>query len=136
MRIVRTFLLLAVVAVLAVLLSVFRPAAEETTPGEGSKVTDRELQTVIDVYLAMQKDHDLMIEQAVQPHQMSLDDFRRLERRVQAEQRLVDKVRHALLLQAQGRSVFGEAPTATATPTEVARRATPTPQAKKRSRGR
>ncbi|MBI4514954.1 MAG: hypothetical protein HY699_03950 [Deltaproteobacteria bacterium] len=120
MRLTRSTLALSLLAVIAVLAVALRPAAQETEEPGSSKVADSELQTFIAVYSAMQMDHDLTIERAVEPYHMSVDAFRQLERRVQAEQRLVDKARQALLVQAQGRAVLGEAPTPTPSPTPTA----------------
>jgi hypothetical protein len=118
MRFMRPLLVLSLVAVAGLTVIELRPSAEETDAPELSKVTDSELQTFIGVYSAMQLDHDLQIEQAVEPHHLTVDEFRQLERRVQAEQRLVDKVRQALLAQANSRPALasGAADTPIETP--------------------
>lgn len=71
-------------------------------------VSDEQLQTYIDVYSAMQLDHSLTVEQALQSHNITLAEFRSIERRVQNKSRLVAKVRAALLEQATQRSAFSE----------------------------
>ena len=78
------------------------PAAEEEAETVG--VTESELTLYIDVYSAMQADHDLTIESALAARQVTLERFRNIEQRVQKEQRLVDRVRQALLDQAKSRS--------------------------------
>jgi len=105
---------LAVVA--GIVIIALRPAAEEIDSGETPKVSEQELQTYIGVYAAMQSDHDLTIERALEPYQVSLDAFRQIERRVQSDERLTDKARKALLTQAQNRSAFTLVPTATPAP--------------------
>jgi hypothetical protein len=71
-------------------------------------VTDEQLQTYIAVYSAMQLDHSLTLEDALTPHELTLEEFRSIERRVQTKSRLVAKVRDALLEQATQRSAFSE----------------------------
>ena len=82
------------------------PAAEE--PESDENVTDEQLKTYIDVYSAMQLDHSLTVEEAIKPHNVTLQDFRNIERHVQNKSRLVAKVRAALLEQATQRSAFSE----------------------------
>jgi len=67
-------------------------------------VAESELQLYIDVYTAMQADHDLTIDAALAARQVPLERFRTIEQRIQKEQRLVDRVRQALLEQAKNRS--------------------------------
>jgi hypothetical protein len=75
----------------------------------------------IRVYEAMQDDHDLTIDEAVKPSRITLDDFRQIERRIQSQPRLVDRVREALLENARAHSVFAEtAPTPTPVRTPAA----------------
>lgn len=104
----RTRFLLALVAcgILALMLAVFRPAAQEVDESEPSTVSESELQTYIKVYTAMQDDHDLVIDNAIKPSHISLDEFRELERRIQSQTRLVDRVREALLEDRRAHSVF------------------------------
>jgi hypothetical protein len=105
----RFLLLLPALGVLAVLLTVFRPAAEEVDDTDSPTVSESDIQLYINVYRAMQQDHDLSIDAAIQPYHMSLDDFRQLERRIQNQPRLVDRVREALLDAAKAHSVFAQA---------------------------
>src|SRR3990172_2233482 len=104
----RTRFLLALVAcgMLATMLAVFNPAAQEVEEDEASTVTDAELQTYIKVYIAMQDDHDLVIDNAIKPYNLSLEEFRELERRIQDQPRLVDRVREALLEDRRAHSVL------------------------------
>jgi hypothetical protein len=81
--------------------------AQEThdAPAE-TKVTESDVEMYIAVYGAMQADHGLTIDDAIASHNVSLDQFRDLERRVQADQRMVDRVRLALLNQAKSHSAW------------------------------
>ena len=78
---------------------------EEETP---TKVTEAEIDLYIAVYTAMQADHDLTIEAALAPRNVSLEKFREIERRLQHEQHLVERVRLALLNQAKSISTWGQ----------------------------
>jgi hypothetical protein len=118
----RLVTLLLVLAVAGVLATVFRPQAEEVGESEPPSVSESDLQLYITVYAAMQEDHDLTIENAIKSHQISLDDFRQLERRIQGQPRLVERVRQALLDQVKANSTFALS-TATPTPGEVPKRA-------------
>ncbi len=80
----------------------------ESPAAEPEDVSDEQLQTYVAVYSAMQLDHSLTLEDALEPHKMSLDEFRGIERRVQSKSRLVTTVREALLEQAKQRSAFSE----------------------------
>jgi hypothetical protein len=81
-----------------------RPQAQEAEEDEVDQVTPTELQFYIDVYTAMQADHDLTLETVLAEKHASLDSFRSIERRVQKQERLVRKVREALLAQAKARA--------------------------------
>lgn len=109
----RFLLLLIACGLLATLLAVFHPAAEEVDEGEPSTVSESDLKMYINVYTAMQDDHDLVIDNAIQPHHISLEDFRQVEQRIQSQPRLVERVREALLEDRRSHSVFAET---TATP--------------------
>jgi hypothetical protein len=88
-------------------LSAFPQHVQEPTTAEEAEaagVAESELTLYIDVYSAMQADHDLTIDAALAARQVTLDHFRNIEQRVQREQRLVDRVRQALLEQAKNRS--------------------------------
>jgi hypothetical protein len=86
--------------------SVSHPEAQDFTEEEVSGVSETELNTYIDVYSAMQVDHDLTIDDALVlvGDGMSLSSFRDLERRVQKEERLVERVRQALADNAKSRA--------------------------------
>lgn len=71
---------------------------------EPAGVTEAELELYIDVYGTMQADHDLTIDAVLSSKNETLERFRNIEQRVQKEQRLVDRVRQALLDQAKNRS--------------------------------
>jgi hypothetical protein len=118
---------LSLVAVTGAVFIALRPAAEEVESNEAPKVSEHDLEIYIRVYAAMQNDHDLTVERALEPHQIGLDAFRQIERRVQSDQRLTDKARQALLAQAQNRSPFAVAPSPTTGPTD----STPTASARK-----
>jgi hypothetical protein len=95
------------------------PQAEELPAAPTPAVSDAELETYIAVYKAMQEDHGIDIEDAVRTHSMDLETFRALERRIQANPRLVEKVREELLAFARARSALAlsvATPTAPPTP--------------------
>jgi hypothetical protein len=77
-------------------------------PAPDAAVSEEELQLYIDVYSAMQLDHSLTVEDAIRAHEVTLEAFRGIERRVQQKSRLVAKVRTALLEQSKQRSAFTE----------------------------
>jgi hypothetical protein len=81
-------------------------ADQEETPG----VTESEIELYIEVYKAMQSNHALTIEEALKPHGVSLEKFRATERRIQKEQRYVDRVRKALLEYARSRAATASLP--------------------------
>jgi len=121
---IRYVLLLLALAAVGVSVAVFRPQAEELEENETPTVSESDLQLYISVYSAMQENHDLTIDSALAPHQMALDDFRQLERRIQGQPRLVERVRQALLDQAKAHSAFAQAvasPTPGPTPPEPKR---------------
>lgn len=127
---IRFVVLLTLLGALGVLVAALRPQAEEVEENEAPTVSESDLQIYIKVYTAMQEDHDLVIDNAIKPYQISLDDFRQLERRVQGQSRLVDRVRQALLDSAKAHSVFAQA--AAATPTPQSTPTEPKPQHKKK----
>jgi hypothetical protein len=75
---------------------------------EPEVVSDDELNLYIEVYGAMQLDHSLTIDDALRSHGMTVEAFRDLERRIQEKERLVTRVREALVEQAKQRSAFSE----------------------------
>jgi hypothetical protein len=114
--------LLCVLALTGVLATVFHPQAEEVSESEPPSVSESDLQLYIKVYAAMQEDHDLTIENALKTSQMTLDDFRQLERQIQSQPHLVERVRQALLEQVKGNSTFA---LSAATPTPAPRQPKP-----------
>lgn len=85
----------------------FRPQAQEiSSEEEGKKVSEDEIKLYIEVYSAMQTDHDLNIDEALlqQTPTTTLSEFRDLERRIQKDEGLVERVRKALLEQAKARA--------------------------------
>jgi len=78
-----------------------RPQAQEAGESEAEQVTSSELDLYIDVYTAMQADHDLTIDAILAQRGVPLAQFRNIERRVQKQERLVRKVRDALQAQAK-----------------------------------
>ena len=117
----RFLLLLLLIVVLGAGVFVFHPQAEEVESTEPPPVSESDLQMYLKVYTAMQDDHDLTIEEAIKPYNVSLDDFRQIERRIQGEARLVERVRQALLDHVKEHSVFAQsltppAPAATPVP--------------------
>lgn len=116
----RFFAILFAVGTLGIFVVVFRPQADEVSASPTpTTVSESELQMYIKVYSAMQENHDLTLDRALVPYKMSVEDFRALERRIQSQPHLVDRVRQALLKLAEAHSVFGESfptPTPTKTP--------------------
>jgi hypothetical protein len=105
----RTILGVAVAAALigaVTTVSRIRPQAQEVEEDDAANVSEAELNVYIDVYGAMQSDHDLTIEEALKRHGngMSLTEFREVERRIQRQDRLVERVRQALLAHARERA--------------------------------
>ena len=113
----RLLTVLCVLAAAGVFATVFHPQAEEVGESEPPTVSESDMQLYIKVYSAMQDDHDLTIENAIKSHQISLDDFRQIERRIQSQPRLVERVRQALLDHVKANSTFALA-MATPTPPE------------------
>lgn len=75
--------------------------AQETEESSEPKVSDEELDLYIDVYRAMQADRSLQIADAVADRGVSVEAFRAIERKVQMQERLIKRVREALLEQAK-----------------------------------
>jgi hypothetical protein len=89
------------------------PVVEES---DADEISDEQLKTYIAVYSAMQLDHSLTLEDALKPHNVTMEEFRGIERHVQNKSRLVAKVRAALLEQATQRSAFSEPHASTSAP--------------------
>ena len=128
----RSVILVSLAALFGLLVGVFHPHAQEIEEDEeAATVSETDLQMYIKVYTAMQADHGLAIDTAIQPHAISLDDFRQIERRIQGDARMVERVRSSLLEYAKSHSALGETVTETTpTPAPVAER----PRGSKRSR--
>jgi hypothetical protein len=94
----------AVGALIGALALGLRPLAQESAGDNRDEVSVTELQLYIDVSTAMQADHSLTLDQALVQKNVTLDQFRSIERRIQREDRLVRKVRDALAAQAKQRS--------------------------------
>ena len=94
----------AVSVLVGALLFGLRPQAQEPGESEVDQVSPAELALYIDVYTAMQADHDLTLDTILAQKSVSLDQFRSIERRVQKQERLVRKVREALQAQAKART--------------------------------
>ncbi len=75
--------------------------AQETPEVDDTRVTEAELDLYIEVYRAMQVDRSLKIDQALADRDLTLAEFRSIERRVQEQARLIKRVREALLEQAK-----------------------------------
>jgi len=75
-------------------------AQETPVEPDEPEVTEQELEIYIDVYRAMQGDRSLKINEAVERREMSVAEFRAIERRVQEQERLIKRVRESLLEQA------------------------------------
>jgi gas vesicle protein len=118
MKMVKILILLAAIgATTGLVLSPSRPpVAQEAEEDEDSSsgVKETEVELYIAVYKAMQANHQLTIEEALKPHNTSLEQFRSIERRVQKQQRLVDRVREELV--AASRQDAGEAAGRASTP--------------------
>jgi hypothetical protein len=107
---------------LGALLFGLRPQAQEEGENEADQVSPSELALYIDVYTAMQANHDLTLDGILAQKGVPLEQFRNIERRVQKQDRLVRKVREALQTQAKARAETlappgsAEAPPANAPP--------------------
>ena len=104
----------AVAVVGGTLLVDLRPQAQEPVEEESQDVTESELELFVDVYCAMQADHDLTIDAVLAQRGTSLEEFRSIERRVQGRGRLVKRVREALLDHAKAQAGSFSNPTAQA----------------------
>jgi hypothetical protein len=81
-----------------------RPQAQEEGENEADQVSPSELALYIDVYTAMQANHDLTLDGILAQKGVPLEQFRNIERRIQKQDRLVRKVREALQTQAKARA--------------------------------
>lgn len=94
----------AVGVLLGALVFGLRPQAQEADEPQSDDVSQSELEMYIGVYTAMQADHDLTLDVVLTQKGLDLAQFRNVERRVQKQERLVRKVRDALLAQAKARA--------------------------------
>jgi len=128
----RPFVLFCLAALVCALLGgVWQPRAEEIDDSDLPPVSETEIEMYIAVYGAMLADHDLNIENALRPRHVTLETFRQLERRIQSQPRLVERVRDALIEQAKARSAFAQAlgtPGAAASTPAAPGRPKPTPK--------
>lgn len=91
----------AIGALVGALVFGLRPQAQESSSDNQDEVSPAELQLYIEVSTAMQADHDLTLDQELALKNVTLEQFRNIERRVQRQDRLVRKVRDALSAQAK-----------------------------------
>ena len=110
----------AAVVLVGTLLLESRPRAQEVEEPETSEVTERELDLFIDVYSSMQADHDLTIDEVLSQREVSLQEFRDIERRIQQQGRLVRRVREALIDHAKAHAESVSVPTVPAQDEEPA----------------
>jgi hypothetical protein len=70
--------------------------AQEAADDEESEVPPDQVEKYIAVYKAMQRDHNLKVEQAAAAQGLSLSAFRDIEERVERDDMIRDRVRQAL----------------------------------------
>jgi hypothetical protein len=99
--------IIALTAIGSAFVSVSHPEAQDfEEEEEPSDVSEAELNLYIEVYSAMQADHDMTIDDALVSvaNGMDLASFRDLERRVQRQEHLVERVRQALVENAKAKA--------------------------------
>lgn len=84
--------------------------AQIVSPAPRAKVEAEELELFIDVYKQMQTNRELTIDEVLKPHGLSVADFRDIERRVQRQSSLVERVRSALRQHAEDSALFPDDP--------------------------
>jgi len=72
------------------------PAAQEESDDEDKEVPTSQVDKYISIYEAMQKDHNLTIEQAASRQGLTVTQFRELEGRIERDDTLRERVRKAL----------------------------------------
>ncbi len=72
------------------------PAAPDETDDDDTDVPTSQVDKYISVYAAMQKDHNLTIEQAASKQGLTVAQFRTLEGRIERDDTLRERVRKAL----------------------------------------
>jgi hypothetical protein len=82
------------------------PVAQLVAGPPPRKLNNEEVELYNGVYKAMQGDRDMTIDEALEPHGVSLREFRDLERRLQMNSALVERVRRELLTHAEQSSVL------------------------------
>lgn len=72
------------------------PAAPDQTGDDDTDVPTSQVDKYIGVYAAMQKDHNLTVEQAASKQGLTVAQFRKLEGRIERDDMLRERVRKAL----------------------------------------
>jgi len=72
------------------------PVAQDDTDDDDKDVPTGQVDKYISVYEAMQKDHNLTVEQAASKQGLTVDQFRALENKIEADDTLRERVRKAL----------------------------------------
>jgi len=72
------------------------PAPPEETDEDDKDVPTSQVDKYISVYESMQKDHNLTVEQAASKQGLTVDQFRALENKIEADDTLRERVRKAL----------------------------------------
>lgn len=72
------------------------PVAQEETDDDDKDVPTSQVDKYISVYEAMQKDHNLTVEQAASKQGLTVAQFRQLEDRIERDDTLRERVRKAL----------------------------------------
>jgi hypothetical protein len=72
------------------------PVAQDETDDEEKDVPTGQVDKYISVYEAMQKDHNLTVEQAASKQGLTVAQFRQLEDRIERDDTLRERVRKAL----------------------------------------
>jgi hypothetical protein len=72
------------------------PAPPEETDEDDKDVPTSQVDKYISVYESMQKDHNLTVEQAASKQGLTVEQFRSLENKIEADDTLRERVRKAL----------------------------------------
>ena len=72
------------------------PAPPEETDEDDKDVPTSQVDKYISVYESMQKDHNLTVEQAASRQGLTVEQFRSLENKIEADDTLRERVRKAL----------------------------------------
>ncbi len=95
-----------------------RRHAQGGDEAEAPQITEEELELFIDVYSSMQANRDLTIDEVLMQREVSIEEFRDIEHRIQREDRWVTRAREALLEHAKARAKLLSPPTAPASADE------------------